>query len=149
MFGNVYKGFKLQIDSLKSAQNLINVIATQGEGAPAEGDIPTEYDPCYDPSSGDLNIADADNLENTTGHYERLLKIKKQGIPATYPELSGANASEQQQALNTAYQGFLSDLQKIFSSTEDSDDLFNNMWSLIGLVQAVWQAGACPEFKVS
>jgi hypothetical protein len=131
-----YPNLDIYVDSLADAMQAIDTIVDQGEGADAQGDIPTEFQPTGEP---------LDSLS----HYMRFLKVKGELPIDTYTD-NGSPATQQQDALNQAFTTLLQNLGTSFSETgTDLDsDAWTAMFSINTLAAAVWQAGACPEFRV-
>ncbi|MEO1561580.1 MAG: ferritin-like domain-containing protein, partial [Cyanobacteria bacterium J06632_19] len=71
--------FKQIIASFEDAENAVKTISLQGEGTTANKDkfmIPSNY--CLEDENDDPHDL------NEYSHYERLLKIKNQGVPDVY-----------------------------------------------------------------
>ncbi|HYP39990.1 MAG TPA: ferritin-like protein [Chloroflexia bacterium] len=143
-----YPGVPASINSLQAAMQAIDTIVDQGEGADSKGgDVPTEYRPNDDPVG---------DLDDDYSHYERFLMVKS-FLPQieTYTD-NGSPATEQQAALNQAFTKLLQDLATSFTTTNPPNapepgivgDSYTQMFAIPNLAIAVWQAGACPEFRV-
>lgn len=132
-----YPYLSIIVDSLPSALQALNTIVDQGEGADAQGDIPIEYQDTGEP-------------DDTLSHYERFLKVKSNlSLVTTYTD-NDSDAGEEQEALNQAFTTLLQGLTVNFSTPGATidDSTMNTMYSIADLATAVWQAGACPEFRV-
>ncbi|HEX9991128.1 MAG TPA: ferritin-like protein [Chloroflexia bacterium] len=131
-----YPNLDIYVDSLADAMQAIDTIVDQGEGADAQGDIPTEFQPTGEP-------------DDALSHYMRFLKVKSELPIDTYTD-NGSPATQQQDALNQAFTTLLQNLGTSFSETGTNldSDAWTAMFSINTLATAVWQAGACPEFRV-
>ncbi|HYN89227.1 MAG TPA: ferritin-like protein [Ardenticatenaceae bacterium] len=136
VFQSQYPQINFNITTLNLALQSLELIVDQGEGADPEGHIPTEYVPTGNPT-------------DETSHYVRFLKVKAdllQGGIETYQD-TGASATKQQDDLNERFTVFLQDLTASFNSDGSQVNLCN-MQPIEPATIAVWQAGACPQFRV-
>ena len=141
--------FKQIIASFEDAENAIKTISLQGEGTTANKDkfmIPPNY--CLEDENDDPHGL------NEYSHYERLLKIKNQGIPDVYPVVNnGQNQQEQQKALQGLQDSFaklLGGMNQIWNKGEEmSDDNFWNVMTgeLIPNLEDCWKNGVVPKWS--
>lgn len=144
------EGFQQLVTKFEDAEDIVKTISLQGEGTTTElgkYSIPSKY-------RLENESMDSDDL-NEYSHYERLLDIKKQGLPQVYPTNNDPqNQTAQQQALQTlesTFSGLLTELDTVWNVgkdiTKEDEKFWTPMFKLLSDSQACWQAGVIPKWS--
>jgi len=140
-------GFSQAVTSLDSALKGIEAIVEQGEGANAHL-VHADYRP---PKIQTGQEFDPGWFRGELSHYKKfnMLRWHHKHLPEVYAEVTGADATAEQAALDKNYSSFLCELEKSFSLDGDSmsNGFWNAMFGLSNCIMAVWEKGTRPEFK--
>lgn len=142
------EGFTQKITNFEDAQEAVKTISFQGEGTTAEDKfaVPEKYR---------LEDEPEDTHEfNEYSHYERLLEIKKEGLPTVYTtNHDEPNTQAQSDALNDLQLSFaqlLGELDSIWTSG-DYGDFWTTMTDrdngIIVKARTCWQVGVIPRWS--
>ena len=140
-------GFSQVINSLDTALKGIDAIVEQGEGADSKR-VHTDFRP---PKLVEGTAFDPGWFRGELSHYHKfnMLRYHHKHLPAVHQETPGADAANEQAALDSAYAGFLDELNRSFAA-EGKDmtrGFWNSMFSLSNAIMTVWEKGRRPEFK--
>lgn len=141
------EGFTQKITNFKDAQEAVKTISFQGEGTTAQDKfaVPEKYR---------LEDERDDTDFNEYSHYERLLEIKKQGLPTVYTTNNdGQNTQAQLDALKDLQLTFtklLGELDSIWTSGDDSgfwETMTDQKIGIIVKARICWQVGVIPQWS--
>lgn len=146
-------GFSQLVNTLDTALGAMEAIVGQGEGN-STGQIP---DPDQPPAGG----TDPSDFDPADSHFTKFNAVLDMivcgtGVPPVYPLIPYPDKEQlaQQvnalQQLNQGFTSFLGVLQDGFNTAQPNQQMPDSFWpvmfSMQGLITAVWAAGAVPNF---
>ncbi len=146
---NQTQQFKQIIANFSDAEEAVKTISLQGEGTSASKEkvmVPEHYRLEHDLDT---------HLLNEYSHYERLLKIKEQGLPNTYSVVNDAQNKEEQdkalESLQGSFRLFLYEMDEIWNKGKVINDekafwgIMKNV--LMPYLEDCWKSGVIPKWS--